>query len=700
MSIYIAKGKLKEHLKVTAKVNQDECITRVYQFLNNYKGDWKADADKNGDNTIVKAEFRSFLLGSDFDWEGISNKEDLISNFWHSIDVNTSGKISGGKCSNKNALDKKELARVGNNIKATNKVNEFVKKITAPSELSTKYKDKWKNSVKIGMINNAIEFLSNQTKELSDEELNSILNDAQMQSIYKTSSIKATADYMALQLMDNLKTQYADYSVGDDKVLKSIIDNYISTLSGDEQDVIKQIKTIVQAYVNLTKNATDKNALAILEKYGYDGGDINPLQMSVIKGTFKQLVVNSLMTNYKDFYESNQQSIDGKISDYAEKMLNSGKDYNYLKNNMSNYASAFVSENLTELYGDYVTGKNREVLLYYVTKQLSNNNRNSERKAAIQKVLGSSDIGTLKETIGKLNNQQVVSSYNTLVSLMSDIDVKVDDDLFSAIPSAITVNSGQPKSYKLPQTYQNSGQITYSVQCSDNIISIAADGTIKINANVSHGTYSATIVAKNSNGQTLNTKTITINVYEIIKEYSISSDVKSWNGQKSSNLEGVLPIGTDDCQITDNLTDTSFSDLYNNDYIVRLHISMDDSESWESAGAIINSRLDQLGNLIVSALNTTDKFDSAILTQAKNNVISKYKSHKFDEGCLNDDDDGTDDWDLTNNLVWRMRNDRYGTGNKVVGTRDDDGSDSWVWGVRFKDVVNDIIAEYNKLIKA
>ena len=173
-------------------------------------------------------------------------------------------------------------------------------------------------------------------------------------------------------------------------------------------------------------------------------------------------------------------------------------------------------------------------------------------------------------------------------------------------------------------------------------------------------------------------------------------NLTSWGGQSSYNLEGILPATTDDRHDSYPLTSKDFKELYNNDYIVRLHISMDSSESWEDAGKTINRQLNQLGDIITSALGTTNLFDKDILEIAKNNIIKKYSDTKFNN-AINDDDDGTSEYDLENNLAWRMKNDRSGTGHRVVGTRDDDGSDSWVWGVRFKDIVDDIIAEYKRL---
>ena len=92
-------------------------ISRVYQFLAK-QGDWIAAADANGDGSVIKTEFRNFMKES-FEWDGETTdagKNDLINTFWESIDTNQSGKISGTRLKNKNALDSKEIDSMSNTI--------------------------------------------------------------------------------------------------------------------------------------------------------------------------------------------------------------------------------------------------------------------------------------------------------------------------------------------------------------------------------------------------------------------------------------------------------------------------------------------------------------------------------------------------------------------------------------------------------
>ena len=61
----------------------DNGITRIYHFLKSYDGDWKTDADRNNDGTIIKAEVYTFLANNSREWVEDGNERDLINKFWH-----------------------------------------------------------------------------------------------------------------------------------------------------------------------------------------------------------------------------------------------------------------------------------------------------------------------------------------------------------------------------------------------------------------------------------------------------------------------------------------------------------------------------------------------------------------------------------------------------------------------------------------
>ena len=107
-------------------------ISKVYQFLSTI-GDWKTNADKDGDGIIVKKEMRSFLQENYFEnysgWDGTAptenQKNDIINQFWKSIDTNQVGKV--GRYKNKNALDTTEQETTNTKVQCYEKLNDFVK---------------------------------------------------------------------------------------------------------------------------------------------------------------------------------------------------------------------------------------------------------------------------------------------------------------------------------------------------------------------------------------------------------------------------------------------------------------------------------------------------------------------------------------------------------------------------------------------
>ena len=124
---------------------------------------------------------------------------------------------------------------------------------------------------------------------------------------------------------------------------------------------------------------------------------------------------------------------------------------------------------------------------------------------------------------------------------------------------------------------------------------------------------------------------------------------------------------------------------------------MDNGQYWnKGAKEIVLERLEQLGDCIYSGLLSTGNLVENILKTAVDNVITNYKNSA--DGTTNKNDDGDTKRELTDNMVNHMNNNRESTGHRIWGTRDTTGSSSFVWGVRFRDLVDDIIAEYNRLL--
>lgn len=393
------------------KINKEESISRVYQFLNKYNGDWKADADINNDNTIIKTEFRTFL-NSNFQWNGETDKqkEDIITTFWKSIDTQTTGKLTNGKgISDKNALNADELVNVENNIKATDLVVKYVKNISMPEGIDSKYQTKWKESVKAGMINRAIEFLKNGTlEELTEEKLN---------EFYGLSSIKATADYKAYTEIDSQLGEYKDlgYTAGDDTVLQGVINDYISQLEDEgksQSEVLNDVKKIVSAYVDTAKT-NSQASIDTLAEYGYDPDGLNPLQIAVLTAELNNRIGNQVKSKNSEIYDTYKTELNSKIESYVNSIIKSGDDFNTIKSKMSDYVSDFMKTEYAAIEKDYNEKQEqirtaRAELNTYIGKILAENNE--KKTAVIQNIIGTTNAAEISNKLLSLKTIEAINS--------------------------------------------------------------------------------------------------------------------------------------------------------------------------------------------------------------------------------------------------------------------------------------------------
>lgn len=262
-------------------------------------------------------------------------------------------------------------------------------------------------------------------------------------------------------------------------------------------------------------------------------------------------------------------------------------------------------------------------------------------------------------------------------------------DSWSGIEDKIQMDGGKSASYaigtsiKKPDgTLIDNSRITYTVSGS---IATINNGTITINAPSQAGYYTVKIQAMVDGVAVGEAKTIQITVKQSAADTVAA--VKDWDGQVSEHLE------TYNINDGKQVTNSSFADLYNNDAIIRLDCTelKKDRSEWNNGrkGEVV-SRLTQLGNLIVSALSTAG-LDKSKLQQAMETVKNKYvnqgpKQYSKRRG------------DITNNTKNTMNSERNTYGHTIVAGYDRDGNTEASYMIRFKDFVDDILAEYWKLV--
>lgn len=404
------------------KVNKEESVARVYQFLNKDKN-WKAAADKNGDGTIIKTEFRAYLQSSGFKFNSGENKEDLIDAFWKTIDSNTSGKVGGGSgISNKNALDAKEIQNVENTIEVTKVIISFMQDKEAPAGIEDQYRVAWKNSVKQGLIYRAAEYMKTGSPE---DITNEWLNEA-----FRLSSAKATADYTAAGEIKSKLGNVDDYAVGDDKSLKNIVDEYVSQLEDNPKDdstIINEIKQIISAYVD-TAITNSSSSTSLLAKYGYDPSDnLNDLQVAVLTNDITDKIVEYIKTNNPEIYTDETKS---QIEAVAKEFI---KDYIQDKNateftSLKDFdVSIFTnSDTYSSLVNEIKTAQNaikaaRTKLDTYIADVLAKNDE--EMNAAVLEVIGSTDAKEIMDKLLAMKTvEEIEAKYTELKTKIDAID--------------------------------------------------------------------------------------------------------------------------------------------------------------------------------------------------------------------------------------------------------------------------------------
>lgn len=394
-------------------------ISKVYQFLSTI-GDWKTNADKDGDGIIVKKEMRSFLQENYFEnysgWDGTAptenQKNDIINQFWKSIDTNQVGKV--GRYKNKNALDSTEQETTNMKVQCYEKLNDFVKenvKITdAPSGISS---SQWKASITEGLTEALENFLKNKTAEQISKALESGELDAILQKQLPLSKGRATADYYALNLAGQYKSELGNFDIYSDPVFKELLDKYIDSKFPDGADpdslpttdeIKADIEKFVKAYL-ATANIGDGNIKDLEEEpFGYRQGNEDYLT-ALQKNQAKIKLNEQISSSYEAMFEEVFAGINLSASDKANlksqlaSTIETAKDtfINSLK--YSDWAN--LDTKLQEFkLSDYVnTDMKNSVLTSYYTEQAKAYISTYDVAAAMGKTLSTDVIASIKTAL-------------------------------------------------------------------------------------------------------------------------------------------------------------------------------------------------------------------------------------------------------------------------------------------------------------
>lgn len=302
-------------------------ISKVYQFLANI-GDWKTKADKNGDGTVIKSEFCSFMENN-YEWDGTPSdvdKNDLINSFWKAIDTKQGGKLNGTRYYNKNALDSNEEDAINAKVQCYDTLNTFVKdnvKLTdAPSGVST---SQWKASITEGLTTVVEEFLKNKSTDAINKAIASGELTTLLEKQLPISKGRATADYYAMNLTKSYKSQLGNFDVYSDPIFKELLDKYVksnfpdgaSTETMPTDDTIKtNVENMVKAYL-ATAGVGDGNIKDLEEDpYNWRQGDEDELT-ALQKNQALQKLNTKIESSYDTLFSEVFAGINVSASDKA-----------------------------------------------------------------------------------------------------------------------------------------------------------------------------------------------------------------------------------------------------------------------------------------------------------------------------------------------------------------------------------------------
>lgn len=775
---------------------------KFYQFLSNYtngsaEGQGAAgfidENYGNSDGYLVKSEFRKFMNA---EWNGEENGEltnDLINAFWKKIDTNTSAsKISGTKLKNNNALDKNEAANLENKLKLYVEFDNYIKdnvEANIPGDLRTTG-SQWVSSVAEELNAKFEEFIAKAPKNADGEPLGM---ENFLDQFLPTIANKCTAQYCAVEYQEELKDVFADYpeyKVADDATLQKLLDAYIATIGEDASNIYYDIREIMDAY--LATAGLKEDASYDLSELGYKEGQLNDLQIEVIKQTIK----NELAEEVKN-YEGYEDYFNTAVQDFINEQIKKGGTFEELKAAATKFQESefktkldnLVTINTTykdvvedsEFYNELVTkfgadladkiAKNDKYLKFYqdivtdvinkvnngdmtmdevqgyMLEQIAKNldkffpnglgdmsleelNNMYDQLSAAAEVQEDVDEGlklhreaaikycdALAKKGGKLKEALVDafgSDYKSAINkmypgdiqeVMVELKAKVleigdvagmteteQNALFTGVQDAYTVEQGSKFTFNVPTT----GKVGESTITSDRF-SFKASGSLTIDEKTGKvtvdsskvGTYSGTITVY-IDGVKVASKTVNITITAGLNSETLSN-ITTWAGNAP---HGVTVMTKPDGNKTGSkISNCSFADLYNNDSVICLGFFQDDDKyNWGQDGKYTClTRLTNVGTYVVDTIAASNPhINKSLLTQAMQNVVNRYVST---DPYYSKQNDG----DTPANFYKYMTTNKEQVKNGLVQVKDADGDDSNVYGFYFREFVDAIIAEYNKL---
>ena len=601
-------------------------ISRVYQFISNFGSieNWQKEVDEkygNGDGTVIKTEFRNFML-NEFGFETGDNENDLINKFWASIDTKTSGKIGATGLSNKNALDADELKRAEEAINATNKISEFVMQQDVPAGISNI--ENWRNSVKESLLNKALVFLKqNKDAKASDWDIN---------EAFQSTNRQTTADYVAKETIQDKLGEIEGYDADKDKALSRIVDTYVRSLSTDSStnlnDIVSHVKELVSAYAD-TAETNSESSIALLGSSYNASGNLNDLQKAVLIRDITSGINKKLENEYKEMFDNYGETISAVLSSYASDKIKNSKasEFSSIKENLDKYVNEFFTDGIKEVkekYDSFVKARTK------LKDYLSDKYGNSKYKESFEAVFGSSEKSAIEDTISKYKTEEEVTKAYDAIKLR--IDNILPDDFWNGLED-MTMEQGSTQSFQLASYFgsHSTNDIEYSATGNTDILNVTKAGKVTVNAGAQEGRFEATVSIA-VGGQVIGEKKVTITVVKakgfILKDFSMDESMLNTSSIKDYTDDHDTTSGDSIESAKSNARQEAYKFLQSQTSI-KSQVKAELKRQTEATGVEFNSDMEALfekiyNSSITEALNSDDWITS---TRGARGLSSKRHCH-------------------------------------------------------------------------
>ncbi len=585
-------------------------------------------------------------------------------------------------------------------------------------EYIEKYINQSEETPDIETVKSQIEQLINEyvaTKnELSDSGLLKELGYGQNEKSQMNSLQQHVLKEKLSKELDDIKNEsnYAQYKeayqTAIDTFLEEYISNYnandyINAMNSDVSGVLEAFKAS-DAFTNIEKIAKindiidgiTSNDSKLSENLTSDG--ISSISASVIKAGKKSTVFEEIKTSAiekmqnGEFVKSDGSFDEDAVAEYIAEQLEARISEFYP--NLNKYNKTL--DDLNTVYNDLKIGatketdsekqlaKQQDAALKYCNAAAA---KGSAYKTAVTDIFGSN----YATAIGDLTADEIDEKIAELQKKLEEIDTLANAEVsWSGFPDEKTALSvGETVDFRMSAQIKDDKsniKLTYKLTNISGATGTCSElGAINFKAQDSEGYVTMTIgVYANDGTEPIATKTLT---YKIEKtKNSIVNNIgnDAWGGT-SSNLEvyGLNGVGDGKVQITTQ----SFSDLYNNNAIIMLHMCKGNGNATD----LVNNRLSKLCEYIVNALSSKG-LDKTKLTNASAKVLAKLMSNYSRKGTSKDNAEGIK---LGSNVAKKMQdkdNDSPLTG--VVKYVDSKKRDYQVNMVSFKEIVDLILQEY------